>query len=254
MVSNIDSRRTAQSMQRDERAAKAASAASLTGRIGFWSALLTALLAIGWDLSMVVQNVVSPPKAWEGIEAYLRSYNPIEMLNLIPSLPLASAFIVLMVAIHFYAPVEKKIWSLLGLAFAIVYAVLASVNYLVQFIVVRPAILSGQGESVALFVMGNPDSIFWALANSYTYMSISLLFAAWVFGGGKIERWIRWIFVAVGITAPLQFAHSLSGISLVIGMPVILTWMVGVPLSGFLLAILFRRYPNQSEQGGAPYA
>jgi hypothetical protein len=230
------------------------SASILTGRIGFWSALLTALLAFGWDVSMAIQNVISPPRAWQGIEAYLRSYNPIEMLNLVPSLPLASVFIVLMIAIHFYAPVEKKIWSLLGVAFAIVYAVFASINYLIQFIVVRPAILSGEGDRVALLVMGNPDSVFWALANSYMYMSISLLFAAWVFEGGRLERWIRWIFIAVGITAPFQFAHSLFGISLLIGIPVILTWMVGVPISSFLLAILFRRFPSQSQQGETHYA
>ncbi len=231
-----------------------ASPAAVTGKIGFWAAILTALLAFGWDAAMAYQNVVSPPRAWNGMAEYVDAYNPIEMLNLVPSLPLASAFLALVVCIHFYAPAERKIWSMLGLAFAVVYAVFASLNYLVQFIVVRPALLSGQTDGLALFVMGNPHSIFWALANSYTYMSFSLLFLAWVFAGGRIERLIRWIFVLVGITAPLQFAHTLFGISLVIGVPVMLIWMVGVPLSGALLAVLFKRYASPIEPQGAPYA
>lgn len=223
-------------------------------KLGFWSSVLTCLLALGWDISMAIQNIINPPAVWNGLPDYLDTFNSIEMLNLIPSLPLASVFIVLMVSIHFYAPTEKKIWSLLGLSFAIVYAVFASFNYLFQFIVVRPAILSGQTEGLALFVMGNPNSLFWTLANSYTYMSLSMLFAAWVFDRHTSERWIRRIFIVVGLTAPLQLAHTIFGIPLPIGILVILIWMIGVPLSGFLLAIQFLGYPNQIQPQGASHA
>lgn len=212
----------------------------IASRVGFWAALLSGLLALAWGATMAVQNVISPAGPWAGMEAYARSYDPIEMLNLIPSLPLASTFLVLMTSIHYYAPPAKRYWSALGLAFAGVYAVLASANYLIQFIVVRPALLSGQTEGLALFVMGNPRSLFTALANSYAYMSLSMLFAAWVFGQGRRERWVRWIFVVVGATAPIQFAYTLFNLDLAVALPVGVAWVIGVPLACFLLAALFR--------------
>ena len=42
-----------------------------------------------------------------------------------------------------------------------------------------------------MFVMGNSHSIFWALMLDYVFMNLAMLFAAPVFGGGKLERWIR---------------------------------------------------------------
>ena len=45
-----------------------------------------------------------------------------------------------MVSIHYYARDDQKIWSQLGLAFAIVYAAMASINYIVQLTVVRCAL------------------------------------------------------------------------------------------------------------------
>jgi hypothetical protein len=138
----------------------------VVARVGFWSAILSAILAIGWASTFALGVIISPPQEWTGIEAYVPTFNFITMVNLIPSLPLAAAFIVLMVSIHYYAPEDKKIWSMLGLAFTIVYAVMASINYLVQLIVVWPSILSGETEGLGLFVGAYRRCFFWALACS----------------------------------------------------------------------------------------
>ena len=70
------------------------------------------------------------------------------MLPLIPSLVLAPTFIVLMVSIHYYAAQEKRIWSQLGMAFAVVYAVMASLNYIMQLTVVRFSILNKETDGL----------------------------------------------------------------------------------------------------------
>lgn len=210
-------------------------------QIGFWSALLSGLLSLAWPITVAIEMAVAPSPPWNGIEALARSYNLIEMLNLVPSLPLASAFLVLMVSIHYFAPEDKKIWSLTGLAFTIVYTVMASTNYLIQLVAVRPSLLSGETDGLAMFVMRNPHSIFMALANSYPYQALAMLFAAWVFSGRKLERWIRWVFVAVGVTVPFQFAYSLGLVPTAIALPVVSIWIIGVPLSSFMLAALFKR-------------
>ncbi|MBI4673649.1 MAG: hypothetical protein HY741_18515 [Chloroflexi bacterium] len=216
-------------------------------RVGFWSALVTGVLALLWTLAFGVELIGAPPAPWSGIEAYARTFGFPRMLNLIPALPLGWAYIVMMVSLYSYAPAEKKIWGLIALAFGIVYAVMANINYLIQLIAVRPALLSGELEGLTIFVGDNPHSVFWALANAYAIQSMSLFFAAWIFDRSKLERWIRWLFIVVGLTVPFQFAYSFGLIPMTLAMPVLLIWIVGVPVGCFLLAALFR----QNERGAA---
>lgn len=210
-------------------------------RVGFWSSLLSALLAVGWLVTLAVQMSIAPAAQWSGLEQYVRDFRPIEMLNLVPALLLASAFVVMMVSVHLAAPAEKKVWTLTGLAFAIIYAVMATVNYLVQLVVVRFSILSGQTQGLSLFAMDYPYSVFKALANSYAYQSVALFFVAWAFSGGRLENWVRRLFVVVGLTAPLQLAYTLLDLDIAIVLPATFVWAIGVPLGCVLLAALFRK-------------
>jgi hypothetical protein len=86
-------------------------------QIGFWSAVLATLFSIGYGITLIVMMISSVAAAtetqvgWSGIESFVASFQPIQMLPLIPSLLLAPTFIVLMVSIHYYAAPDKKIWS-----------------------------------------------------------------------------------------------------------------------------------------------
>ena len=216
-------------------------------RLGFWSAMLATLSSIGYGVAVIVMMISSSatsagaPPGWHGVEAYVASFQFTQMLPLIPSLVLAPTFIVLMVSIHYYAAHEKQVWSQLGIAFAIVYAVMASLNYIMQLTVVRFSILNRETDGLAMFAMGNPHSIFWALASAYVFMNLAMLFAAPVFEGGKLERWIRWLF----------YANGASGIVTIFGVVVdsppiyllgsLAPWCIVFSLATILLAVLFRR-------------
>lgn len=219
------------------------SARKTLSQVGYLSAMLSGALAILWAVSVVIQNILAPSTPWSGIEAYVASFSFIKMINLIPALALAPAYLVMMVSVYFYTPADKKLWSMIGLAFTIVYVVMASINYLIQLIAVGPALSAGQTEGLALWVGDNFHSIFWALANSYSYMSVGMFFTAWAFGEGRLEGWIRRTFWIVGATAPLQFAFSFTS-NLVLGIPGLMAWVIGTPLVCFLLAALFRRMPD----------
>ena len=67
------------------------------------------------------------------------------------------------------------------------------------------------------------------------------MFAAWVFDSKGLERWIRWIFVIVGLTTPFQFAGVPLELGLVVGAPAGFVWSIGTPLACFLMAVLFKR-------------
>lgn len=89
-----------------------------------------------------------------------------------------------MACVHRYAREEKKIWSLIALAIGIVYATMATINYQIQLVSVQHSLLSGRTEGMEMFVQSSPRSIFVALATSYVYMCVAMVFAAPLFEGG----------------------------------------------------------------------
>ena len=76
--------------------------------IGFWSAVLATVFSVSYGIAVIVVMLsamtTGAAPGWQGVESYIASYQPISMLPLIPSLPLAAVFIALMVSIHYYAP------------------------------------------------------------------------------------------------------------------------------------------------------
>jgi hypothetical protein len=158
---------------------------------------------------------------------------------------LTLSFLVVMACIHCYAPEERKVFSLVGLSFAIVYAVLISVNYFIQLTFVRQS-----SFDVKVFAMDNPQSMMWVIeVLGYFFMGLSTLFAAPVFGSSGIESLIKWLFAAngiLGILTPIGYGLSLPIEILLVGL---IIWDILMPVSTASLAILFRRTRNTRQEG-----
>lgn len=217
-------------------------------KVGFWSAVLTSICSTAYAVAVIAVLVYSlstqasaPAQGWTGIDAFLATFTPIQMLPVIPSLFLAPAFTALMVSVHAYTPEEKKIWSLLGLAFTLIYATMAAMNYMIQLLPVWRSINNGETDGLAMFVLGNPHSMFWGLAYAYIFMNLAMLLTAPVFGGNRLENRTRLLFILNGIsglvTLVIIFLDSpplyLMG-SLVFWFPVFIAAVVSV-------AVLFNR-------------
>jgi len=184
-------------------------------KIGFWSAILTTLCSAGYGIAVIAllasslsTGSSSQAQGWSGIDAFLAAFQPIQMLPVIPSLPLVLAFTALMVSIHSYASEEKKIWSRLGLAFTLIYATMAATNYLIQLLPVWRSITNGETDGLAMFVLGNPHSIFWGLAYAYIFMNLAMLFSAQVFTGNLLEKRIRLLFILNGASVVFTLASA----------------------------------------------
>jgi hypothetical protein len=217
-------------------------------QVGFWSAGLSTLCSVGYALAsgLVLLQMLKPAPAgtaagWTGIDAYLSLFQPSQMLPLVPSLLLAPCFVALMVSIHYYAAPERRLWSHLGLAFTLLYAGLALTNYLVQLTAVRRSLLGGETDGLAILVPGNPHSVFWALASAYVFLNLAMLFAAPVFTGGRLERWIRWLFVANGATALVTVAGIAADNPAFYLIGSLVPWCVVFTAATVLLAVLFGR-------------
>lgn len=221
----------------------------LVSRLGFLSAILTVLIT----LTFFIAGILTPPRSGPfapaaGIITYpytnVAAFIPGDYSWLYPGILLAFIFIVLMACIHYYASDDRKLFSQIGLSFALIYAVVVLVDYFIQFTVVIPSILSGETAGLSLLTQYNPHGIFIALEGlGYLIMSVAFLFIAAVFGGGRLERAIRWIFIAGFLLAVFSYAVlSILKYDIVAFEVTILTinWTVLI-VNGVLLSILFRR-------------
>jgi len=210
-------------------------------KLGFWSAVLSALFAILWFITFNLKDVLGPVPDWQDIEAYAQAFSALRILYVYPSLLLAVTFVVLMACIHRWAPDGKKVWSLIGLALSIVYATMASVNYHIQAVAVSKSLESGQTIGIAMLLPDHPNGVFGALANSYVYMSLAMVFTGFVFAGSRLEAWIRGLFLIQILSAAGQIGTSMFGLSPVVLYGTGLIWALGAPIAFVLLAIWFRR-------------
>ena len=95
-------------------------------QLGFWSAVLTAIMLLWFSIAFgLYQPILHAP--WPGMQTYANTFKVVPFLAwVIPCFLLTFCFLVMMVCIHTLASEEKKIWSLLALAFAIAYAIILS--------------------------------------------------------------------------------------------------------------------------------
>jgi hypothetical protein len=217
-------------------------------RLGFWSAILTAVLAVAAFAAGITTPARSGPFCTKACIAYpythVAAFIPGDYIWLYPGLLLALIFVVLMGCIHSHASNDKKVFSQIGLAFALAYAVVIISDYFVQFTVVIPSLISGETAGLALFTQYNPHGIFIALEGiGYLMMSVAFLTNAVVFSEGRLEHAIRWIFfidfiLAAGCLAGLTWLkYDIVAFEVAI---LTINWIVLI-VSGILLSILFKR-------------
>jgi len=213
----------------------------MVSRIGFWSAIFTTVWTIGFILAFGYY-MSSLPSEWPGIEAFVASFEPIPYIAwLIPCLLLALTFPVMVSCIHYYAPDDKKIWSLLGLVFAVMYGAVLAANYWLLLTLVRESILSGYREGLEWFVIGSPHSITNTIEGiGYGFMGLAAIFVSQVFDGDKLDRWLRWLFIVNGVAGIAGVI--LGGLGIMTATMISLAlWCLTFPVATAMLAILFKR-------------
>lgn len=219
-------------------------------KIGFWAAVFTAILAA----SFITMGMFGS-SSWDnfpGMVNYIwTTIKTIDYALFIPAFLLAPVFVVLMACIHYYASVDKKLYSLIGLAFALIYATIITTDYFVLWTVVLPSTIMGETAGLSLFSLYNPHGIFVSLESiAYMMMSLALLFIAPVFKGGRKESALRWIFIIGFILASGSLVGILyMGYDIVIFEIAIITIYCPVLIiSGILLSIIFRRDGKSLEK------
>jgi hypothetical protein len=161
---------------------------------------------------------------------------------------MAPFYVVSMVVIHYYAPPERRIYSLTALAFMVLLAGLTSCVHFVIITVGHQIEATGLAW-VPLFISFKWPSATYALDILAwdVFFPLSILFAAPVFGGGRLEAGVRIVMIVGGVLA-------LAGL---IGVPLanmnyrnigIVGYALVAPVAFLLLGILFgRTQPTTKE-------
>ena len=223
-------------------------------RLGFWTAIVTIVVVAVFAVVAIPTPPRSGPFCASACVAYpyvdVAQFIPGDYLWLLPGILLAPTFVVLMACIHAYAPEPKKIYSRIGLSFALIYAVVILVDYYLQLTVVVPSLQAGETEGLSLFTQYDPHGVFIALETlGYSMLTVALLFAAPVFAGGRVERSIRGLFVLSFVLAVAAFVglallgHDLVAFEVTVLM---IIWIVLIA-SGVLLGVVFRRARQASR-------
>jgi len=201
----------------------------LINTIGFWAALAAFAASVGFDVAQILQVV--------GFVTF-----PLDAILIYGfSLGIPIPFILAMLALHYSVPNDKKIWTHAALLFTVMYALYVTLNYVVQLATVIPASLQGTLDEIRVLDQ-TPHSLFWDVdALGYIFMGIATLFAVPVFAKQRLERWVRWFFLAnflfTPVVALVYFYPTFSTTLLLLASP----WMITASGSLFVLALFFRR-------------
>jgi len=228
-----------------------ASTQTSAARIGHWTAILLALLAI----AAFALGVTTPPRSGPFCTGTCIAYPytdaiqfvPSDYFWVMPSILLTPLFVVLVSCIHECVERGKQTLSLIALCFASISAGIITLDYFIQFEVIEPSLLRGETSGLSLFTQYNPHGLFIALEDlGYLMLSGAFFFAGTAFGGANhLERAVRWTLIS---SALLAFA-SFVGMTWHFGLDleyrfevtiITITWTTLVVL-GVMLSFFFRR-------------
>ncbi len=204
--------------------------------IGYRSAAIAFVAVAGFGVAQIAQVLGLLKFPWDGILIYASS------------LGIAVPFVLAMLALHYSAAPDKKIWSHAGLICSVMYAVYVILNYVVQLDTVIPNILRGDGQAVAL-IDQHPHSLFWDVdALGYIFFGLATTFAAPALRKEGVEKRARTFFVLNGLATPVitfvYFYPRFSTGILLLGSP----WIVTATGAILLLAMVFRKRLDQRAQ------
>lgn len=206
--------------------------------LGFWVSVAEIVLTIGYMVALMVLLLFYQKVQFTTMEAYAADFSSsqetvytfVQIVAVLPALLVPAWF----AAIHQVVPIERRVFTLTGLMFALAFTVLVSICYFVQLVVVRQNIIAGNLQGLEWFVEWNLLSVMFAIniLGWFVFLGLAHLFIAPVFYIGKLARWMRALLIITGI------AELLGGIVFVLGQ---ITWLapfVMVQSIGFLVVLI----------------
>jgi len=204
-------------------------------KLGLYSAFIACIASVGYSVAQILQ-----------VLGYI-SFPADALLIYGFSLCIAPPYLISISVLHHITIPEKRIWTLLGLAFGVMYVTYVVFVYAVQLYVAIPLTLQGKSETIGVLVL-TERSLFWTLDGlGYICMGISTFFLAFTFHGIKQYQSLRNFLIANGMMTPVvafvYFYPYFSVPLLLLASP----WVITVPGSLLLLSLFFRSEIKKAE-------
>ena len=180
-------------------------------KFGLYSSLsLTLLTIITWGFAMTAIPSAGPYCPGDCMSypyPGILSYYPRDYYWMYLAIFQLFGYLIFIVSNHFITRIEKKLFSFLSVAFALVTTIVLLIAYFVQFSVVPMSMMKGETEGIALLTQYNGHGIFIAMEDlGYITMSISFLFLSFTFSlKNRLEKAIRLILISAFLLTVLSF-------------------------------------------------
>ena len=192
-------------------------------RLGSWSAFAVFLIGVAYLVTLTIGFTVY------GLNEPI--VDPVLAVMEVLTLMSAPFIVVMMAAIHDYASIDRKIYGLVALAFAILFVGMTSAVHFVELTALRQR---GSGG----IVWPSPEYAVELLAWNL-FLGLALLFAAPVFDSVGAERGVRRGLLISGVLCVAGIIGPAIG-NMRLQLVGVLGYGVVLPVVSFMLARLFR--------------
>jgi hypothetical protein len=151
------------------------------------------------------------------------------------------SLLVLFVALRRQSLGSKAIFAELALIFMALVCAISSINWFVQLLIVSRITRVGESVLLALLDVHNGLSLMYAMEHLAwgVFYGFAAIFAAIAIGIGRLESWIRWLFIAGGVLSLLHIIGMITATSVVSDLGYV-AWGILLPITTALLAIRFK--------------
>lgn len=195
--------------------------------IGYASAVLSFNFAIGYCIAQLLSTFSVLPHPHDLFWLFL------------PSLFLAPAYLVTTVCLHFITGHSLKVWTAIGISFAIVYCAFAALVYFTQLTVVVPDLLNGKIDESHVLAFKSRSFLMAVDCLGYFFMSLSSFFIAFAFQA--THKAFYWWMLANGLLIFILIPAFFNPFFYYIGA----AWMITFPAAMLSAMKIFRTQPPQ---------
>jgi len=220
-------------------------------RLGFWSALTTALVGAAALGVAVTTPPRSGPFAATGSAiafpyADAARFVPRDFLWMYPATLMLLSLLVLATCLRERAAAPWRVLGTVGMNLTTIAVGIVAVDYFIQLLTVQPALLNDEGASVAALTQYNPHGVFITLETlGFVLLSVGLGFLAFTLGRSRLERVVFWVFLgcaSLDVAALIAMWSYLGfGLEYFYEVAVISVLWLSLIVSSGLLAVVFGR-------------
>ena len=206
-------------------------------RIGKWACVLSAIFSIAWFISFSLLEGLQAGPVWTELDIFTQNITMTRQIHIYPALLFSVTYVIFLASLHMIVEESKKLWTLIALAFGVVFSVTTIVNHNIQAVSIRMNMANLAPQGLEMFILKNKSSIFNSITSSNNFVAISLFVSGLIFNEDKLGRWIKILLLAQIIPVVGKMVYSIFNLNETIYIAINMLFVVGAPLAFILIAI-----------------